>query len=241
MWWIQTHEDNISAVAGLSFSGAPLNGVYLAQFPHLKIHGTFPAQCPRSAPTPEELTAERVTDWTWYKLHVQHFCGCSAEFVTISAALCSGKKVARVNKKRGMHLLRISSLKSCYGIYINGPRSSHCRTLPLDRRIADLWRLLGVTVSTGLRSHQKLILKTTQHWKFRGNIWKVSNKCPVLHSYWWYLNPEYQKTCDNIGCFWPCSLVVYCSNIQKGCRAKNKRKSIHPSSGCSSLAFLVGL
>lgn len=29
-WWIQTHKDNISAVVGLSFNGAPLHGVYLS-------------------------------------------------------------------------------------------------------------------------------------------------------------------------------------------------------------------
>lgn len=90
----------MSAVVGLSSDGAPLHGVYLAQFPHLKIHSTFPAQCPRSAPTPEELRVERVTHWTWYKLHVQHFCGFRC-VRAISAALCSGKKSRESEQKAG--------------------------------------------------------------------------------------------------------------------------------------------
>lgn len=140
----------MSAAVGLSFSDAPLHDVYLAQFPTSKFTLLFPAQCPRSAPTPEEMTAERVTDWT-----SNSKCIISVAVSPCWCYLCSTlhwkKKNHKSEQKAGCvfwgwalwHLITAFTLM----VYVP-PTAAH----RLDRRIADLCWLLWVTASTGLQA-----------------------------------------------------------------------------------------
>lgn len=162
LWIILVNPDSyyISAVVGLSFNGAPVHDVYLAQFSTLIFTLPFPAQSPRSAPTPEQMTGEWVTDWTKDKFDTR-FCGCFVVFV-LSQQHFTLKKL---KKRQGVFIEDIWNLiKAVTGtphlwFYIP-PTAAQSRWLHCRPLVA----FISNCKHRPERS-PKVILKTTQRWK----------------------------------------------------------------------------
>lgn len=87
----------------------------------------IPAQCPCSAPTPEERTPETVGDWT--QTQPATFLWMFGCVHAIPVALYIGKKITGVEKKQGVFIEdRLSEILSKYFHQLLGLRSCHCRT-----------------------------------------------------------------------------------------------------------------
>lgn len=146
---------------GLSFNGAPLHDVYLAQFPTLIFTLPFPAQSPHSVPTPEQMTGEWVTDWTKDKFDTQRFCGCFVVFVLSQQHFT----LKNLKKKQGVFIEDIWNLIKAITLHLwfyipptaAQSRLPHCRPL---------MAFINNYKHRPERS-PKVILKTTQRWKLR--------------------------------------------------------------------------